>query len=62
VDFAGIARGCGVEGERVTNLSQLADALRRTVGTGRPYLVDVVIDPTVNAWTFPAFQPFDPQD
>jgi acetolactate synthase-1/2/3 large subunit len=62
VDFAGIARGCGVEGERVTNLSQLADALRRAVRSGRPYLIDVIIDPTVNAWTFPAFQPFDPQD
>lgn len=62
VDFTDVARGCGVEGERAASVAELTEALRRGFARRRPYLIDVAIDPAVNAWTFPAFQPFEPQD
>jgi acetolactate synthase I/II/III large subunit len=62
VDFATVARGCGVDGERVTDAAGLAAAVRTGLAARRPYLVDVLIDPDVNAWTFPAFQPYDPEE
>jgi acetolactate synthase-1/2/3 large subunit len=62
VDFATVARGCGVPGERVTDEPALAAAVRTGLATDGPYLVDVVIDSDVNAWTFPAFQPFSAED
>ncbi|WP_283135231.1 thiamine pyrophosphate-binding protein [Rhizohabitans arisaemae] len=62
VDFATVARGCGVDGERVRDVEGLAAAVRKGLATGGPYLVDVVIDPAVNAWTFPAFRPYTPEN
>lgn len=61
VDFAAVARGCGVDGERVRDVADLAAAVRRGLEAGGPYLVDAIIDPDVNAWTFPAFSPFNPE-
>jgi benzoylformate decarboxylase len=43
MDFAQIARALGVEGERVTTPDQLAPALRRAVGSGKPRLVEVMV-------------------
>jgi acetolactate synthase I/II/III large subunit len=62
VDFATVARGCGAPGERVRDAHALAEAVRRGVEADGPYLVDVIIDPDVNAWTFPAFSPFNAED
>jgi acetolactate synthase I/II/III large subunit len=62
VDFATVAQGCGVPGERVRDAADLAAAVRRGLETSGPYLVDAIIDPDVNAWTFPAFSPFNPED
>lgn len=61
VDFATVARGCGVPGERVLDVAELPDAVRRGLASGGPYLLDVVIDPQLSAWTFPAFSLFNPE-
>jgi acetolactate synthase I/II/III large subunit len=62
VDFATVAQGCGVPGERATSLDELSAALRRASAARGPFLIDVVIDGNVNAWTFPPFQPFSAAD
>jgi acetolactate synthase-1/2/3 large subunit len=61
VDFSAVARGCGVAAERVRAVGDLAAAVRRGLDSGGPYLVDVIIDPAVNAWTYPAFSHFSPE-
>ena len=47
IDFAGVARGLGVEGEPVEKDEDLLPALKRALNAGRPYLLDVVVDPKV---------------
>ena len=46
-DYAGLARSQGVEGERVTDPSELEAALKRGIDCilkeNRPYLLDVVV-------------------
>lgn len=44
VDFAGLARSFGMEGERVTDPSALRAALQRGLVANRPFLLDVAID------------------
>jgi thiamine pyrophosphate-dependent acetolactate synthase large subunit-like protein len=46
IDFSGLAKSQGVEGEKVTTASELAGALERgTAATraGTPYLIDAAI-------------------
>ena len=47
VDYVGLARSQGVEGEAVTTLKELEPALRRgverTTRDNRPYLIDVTV-------------------
>jgi len=47
IDMVGLARGLGCAGETVTRSGDLADALRRGLDAGRPYLVNVLVDPSV---------------
>jgi benzoylformate decarboxylase len=47
IDFAGVARGLGVEGETVEEAGDLLPALKRALNAGRPYLLDVIVDPEV---------------
>jgi acetolactate synthase-1/2/3 large subunit len=61
VDFATVARGCGIDSERVSSEAGLASAVEKGLSSGKPYLIDVSIDPGVNAWTFPPFQPYASQ-
>jgi thiamine pyrophosphate-dependent acetolactate synthase large subunit-like protein len=42
-----VARGFGVEGETVEKAEALGPAVGRALGAGRPYLLDVVVDPEV---------------
>jgi benzoylformate decarboxylase len=49
IDFAGVARGLGVEGELVEKDEELLPAFKRALNAGRPYLLDVVVDPEVPA-------------
>jgi thiamine pyrophosphate-dependent acetolactate synthase large subunit-like protein len=44
VDFAALARVFGAHGERVTEPSLLLPALRRALESGKPAVIDVVID------------------
>lgn len=57
VDFAQVARGMGVEGVRVTDVDALVAAVREGFASGKPLLVDVVLDRAADAWTYPAFAP-----
>jgi len=52
-DFAAVARACGLQGARVDAPGALADSVRRALGSGRPFLVDV---PTAFVAT-PSLQP-----
>ena len=47
VDIVSVARGFGVEGEAVEKAESLGPAVGRALGAGRPYLLDVVVDPEV---------------
>ena len=42
-DFAAMARSAGVEGVRIDRASDLADAVRAAVDSGKPYLIDANI-------------------
>jgi acetolactate synthase I/II/III large subunit len=57
-DFALWAKACGAEGEQVKDPGELAPALERAVRSGRPYLLDVLIDrdegvPLTGSWAMP---------
>lgn len=47
VDFVGIAEGLGARGVRVTTELELEAALTGALTTDGPYVVDVLVDPTV---------------
>ncbi|HET7272090.1 MAG TPA: benzoylformate decarboxylase [Rubrobacter sp.] len=49
IDFAGVARGLGVDGEKVEEAGDLLPAVKRAMNAGRPYLLDVVVAPEVPA-------------
>jgi acetolactate synthase-1/2/3 large subunit len=57
-DFALWAKACGAEGEQVKDPADLAPALERAVQSGRPYVLDVIIDrdegvPLTGSWAMP---------
>jgi benzoylformate decarboxylase len=47
IDFVGVARGLGVDGELVEEAGDLLPAVKRAMNAGRPYLIEVVVDPEV---------------
>ncbi len=47
IDFAGVAKGLGVDGELVEKDGDLLPAIKRALNASRPYLLDVVVDPRV---------------
>jgi acetolactate synthase-1/2/3 large subunit len=53
-NYADIARAYGCEGERLKSAADLAPALRRALGAGRPYVLDVPMKnnptPTTGHW------------
>lgn len=57
VNFATVAQGMGLNGKRVTEVGELVDAVRDGFASGRPVVIDVVLDREANAWTYPAFVP-----
>jgi acetolactate synthase-1/2/3 large subunit len=64
-DFALWAKACGADGEQVKNPQDLAPALERAVKSGRPYVLDVIIDrdegiPFTGSWQMPPIPPGDP--
>jgi acetolactate synthase-1/2/3 large subunit len=44
LDFAAVAKAVGMASERVTKPDELAAALERALGSGKPYLLDVEIE------------------
>jgi acetolactate synthase-1/2/3 large subunit len=44
-DFAAVARGFGFEAERVDSEAGLDSALQRAFASGRPYLIDALVNP-----------------
>ncbi|WP_223592594.1 thiamine pyrophosphate-binding protein [Neobacillus bataviensis] len=46
IDFVKTAEGMGVRGELVLHYDQIKPALQRAVESGKPYLIEVVVDPT----------------
>lgn len=57
VNFATVAQGMGLDGKRVTEVGALVDAVRDGFASGKPVVIDVVLDRAANAWTYPAFVP-----
>jgi acetolactate synthase-1/2/3 large subunit len=53
VDYAGVARAMGADGEKVTTAAALEEALRRGKASDRLYLIDVRIDGAENVWKEP---------
>lgn len=47
VDYVRVAEGLGVSGETVEKPGDLTTALERGLNAGRPYLLDVMVDPEV---------------
>ncbi|MEV5440549.1 thiamine pyrophosphate-binding protein [Streptomyces sp. NPDC052682] len=61
-DYALVARGLGLPAERTTGLEELAKRVGETLDGRSPALFDVPIDQSVNAWTYPAFRPYEPEE
>ncbi len=61
VDFAAIARACGVDGVRVDNEADLETAVRVALASGRPHVVDAKIDREPSVWTYPPFLDHEPE-
>jgi benzoylformate decarboxylase len=47
LDILQVAKSLGCEGERVERPEELSDALERTLGTGHPYVLEILVDPDV---------------
>jgi acetolactate synthase-1/2/3 large subunit len=57
IDHVGIARACGCDGMRVSNLDELTLALDAARDTRAPYVIDVLVDPQA----FPPLTAFESQ-
>jgi thiamine pyrophosphate-dependent acetolactate synthase large subunit-like protein len=58
VRFDRIAAGYGAHGEYVESREQLAPAIERALDSGRPAVVQVLLDPKATALDVPAFEEF----
>jgi benzoylformate decarboxylase len=47
INFVVVAQGLGVEGETIREAGDLLPAVKRALNAGRPYLLDVIVDPEV---------------
>jgi len=59
VDFATVAKGMGLPGKRVTDVVDLVETAGLAFASGKPYVIDVVLDRAPSAWTYPAFVPHE---
>jgi acetolactate synthase-1/2/3 large subunit len=62
VDYAAVARAFGIEAVCVRDPAEVREALKVGMGAGRPYLIDIRIDPELSAWSHPLFQAFDAEE
>ncbi|MGV9800573.1 thiamine pyrophosphate-binding protein [Mycobacterium sp. NPDC003449] len=59
VDFGMIARGMGLPGEVVPDLTTLVNRVREVLAANNgPAILDVPLDRNLNAWTYQAFAPY----
>lgn len=61
-DYARVAEGLGLRGERVTEIDALVEKVGEALAGDKPVVFDVPIDPEVNAWTYPAFQRYEVEE
>ncbi|MDQ7982378.1 benzoylformate decarboxylase [Paraburkholderia sp. SARCC-3016] len=47
LDFVSIAKGYGVDGERIAEPERLKETLTRAMSCGKPYLLEVEVDPQI---------------
>jgi benzoylformate decarboxylase len=47
LDIIGAAKSLGCDGEKIEHPKELSDAFERALGSGRPYVLDVLVDPDV---------------
>ena len=47
IDSGQIAQGMGVHGERITEPEEIGPAMKRAFASGKPALLDVVVDGSV---------------
>ncbi|PFG29919.1 thiamine pyrophosphate-binding protein [Paramicrobacterium agarici] len=59
VDFGLVARGMGVDGETAPDLDTLVRRVGEVLRGSSPALIDVPLDRSANAWTYPAFMPYE---
>jgi len=59
VDFGVVATGMGVAGEVVSDLDVLCKRVADVLSGSGPALIDVPLDRGANAWTYPAFKPYE---
>ncbi len=45
IDFVQVAKGMGAQGERVERPEEIKPALKRAFASGKPYLIEVLVDP-----------------
>lgn len=57
-DYAKVAEGLGLASGTATSLKSAGDLVAGALAAGRPALIDVPIDPTPSAWTYPLFRPY----
>lgn len=60
-DYSDVAAAFGITARRARSLSDLADGVRDALRGDEPVLLDALIDREINAWTYPAFRPYDPE-
>lgn len=53
-DFVMYAKACGAKGYRVEKLNDFEQAFNEAVASGKPAIIDIIIDPH----TYPPFEPF----
>ena len=61
LDFAAVARACGVDGVRVDSEVALGAAVRTALASQRPWVIDVRLDRGPSVWTFPPFLAHEPE-
>lgn len=64
-DFVALAKAHGAEGARVEKPGDLAPAIEHAIQSGKPYVLDVVVDteagaPSIGTWEFQPFAPPEP--
>jgi len=58
--YATVAEGLGIRAHVARSLKAAGELVADAFLAARPVLVEVRIDPSISAWTYPMFRPFEP--